>query len=101
MKYTRFQDVPKFISHGSWECGFPLDRVLKQVAVWKDEYNLDIDPDFQRLHVWTEKQQIAWMEYLLSGGKTGRTLFFNCGAWNNSTTSDGDMVLVDGKQRLE
>ena len=102
--YTRFKDVPQFITFGQWECGFPLDRVLWQVEEWKVEYDLDIDPDFQRLHVWSEKQQIAWMEYLLQGGRTGRTLYFNCGAWGRGGPNrhvDRRMVLVDGKQRLE
>lgn len=101
IKYTRFNDIPKRIASGSWECGFPLDRVWRQVAEWQREYQLDIDPDFQRLHVWTERQQIAWMEYLLSGGKTGRTIYFNCAAWGRAPGRDPHMVLVDGKQRLE
>ena len=31
---------------------------------------LQFNPDFQRGHVWTEGQQIAFMEFLLKGGKT-------------------------------
>ena len=68
MKYTRFKDIPQFITFGQWECGFPLKSIAAQIEAWKTEYALDINPDFQRLHVWSEQQQIAWMEYLLSGG---------------------------------
>ena len=67
---------------------------------------LDMDPDFQRGHVWTEAQQVAYVEYMLRGGKTGVDII---------TAHTGDLVndksspagcrypyyaLVDGKQRL-
>jgi hypothetical protein len=100
MKLTRFRDVPQFIQAGQWECGFPLDRIFKQIEEWQHDYSLDIDPDFQRLHVWNEKQQTAWVEYLLSGGRTGRTIYFNAYEWARGPHDKG-MVLVDGKQRLE
>jgi hypothetical protein len=56
------------------------------------------------LHVWTEEQQAAWLEFMFRGGKTGRVLYFNMPDWNNPKPTNsqyGDFVLVDGKQRLE
>lgn len=47
-------------------------------------------------HVWTEKQYIAFVEYLLKGGKTNLILL-------NSTdyeSNNGWYVCVDGLQRL-
>lgn len=99
-KLTRFRDVPQLMTAGQWECGFPIVRIGKQLDDWKHEYSLDIDPDFQRFHVWTAAQQTAWMEYLLRGGRTGRTIYFNAYDWSR-TPQDKGMVLVDGKQRLE
>jgi hypothetical protein len=99
VKLTRFQDVPQLTRSGSWECDFPLDYVWLQIENWQTEDGLDINPDFQRAHVWTEAQQIAWLEFFLRGGKTGRTLYFNHTAWGR--TYKGWSVIVDGKQRLE
>lgn len=60
---------------------------------------MDLDPDFQRDHVWTEAQQIAWLEFFFRGGKTGRTIYFNHPGWMSHW--NGTLTLVDGKQRLE
>lgn len=57
-----------------------------------------VDPDFQRLHVWTEAQQIAYVEYILRGGKSGRDIYFNQADWGSDYRAP--MYLVDGKQRL-
>ena len=35
------------------------------------EYNLNMNPNFQRGHVWTEIQQSKYVEFNLKGGKSG------------------------------
>lgn len=60
---------------------------------------LDLDPDFQRAHVWTEDQQRAYIEYKIKGGQDGGVLLFNCVGWGQRY--EGPYVLVDGKQRIE
>jgi hypothetical protein len=60
---------------------------------------LELDPDFQRMHVWTKDQQIRYCEFVIRGGESGRTIFWNHPNWMGSFT--GEMTLVDGKQRLE
>lgn len=103
MKITRYQDIPQFTTEGNWECDFNLDGVWAQVESWQREGHgmaaLDINPDFQRAHVWSEHQQVAWLEFFLRGGKTGRVLYFNCTGWMRKW--EGPFVIVDGKQRLE
>ena len=59
---------------------------------------LDMDPDFQRGHVWTSEQQTAYVEYALRGGVSGREVYFNCPGWTAGRRRG--FVLVDGKQRL-
>lgn len=34
-------------------------------------------------YVWTEEQQIAWLEYHLRGGKSGNTIYLNNPFWNS------------------
>lgn len=60
---------------------------------------LDLNPDFQRAHVWTERQQIEYCEYILKGGTSGKELYFNCVGWMSNWS--GPYVIVDGKQRVE
>lgn len=67
---------------------YQYDRIAK----------LDMDPEFQRGHVWTEDQQIAYVEFKLRGGSGSNEIQFNCVGW--MSTFKGPFVLVDGKQRL-
>jgi len=59
---------------------------------------LNINPEFQRGHVWTEQQQIDYVEFKISGGSGSNEIQFNCPGWMNDFR--GPFVLVDGKQRL-
>ena len=59
-----------------------------------------MNPDFQRGHVWTEQQQIAFIEYFLKGGKSGKVIYFNHPHWGRYQENDMNMVCVDGLQRL-
>jgi hypothetical protein len=93
-----FYDIPLFPHGGdSYTVFFGQleDFVARAVA-----HGLDLDPDFQRGHVWTEAQQVRFVEYLLRGGEVGMNLIFNCPG-HSGTTARGPYVIVDGKQRLE
>ncbi len=87
---------------------FPTQRYSINVPVAHLERNLDMfretgldmDPDFQRAHVWTEAQQIAFVEYFFLGGASGRVLYFASKGWSQGGEYN-TTYLVDGKQRLE
>ncbi len=99
-KITRYQDIPQFTSCGSYQVNMDPKYLIQHVCTeWVEEQGLDLNPDFQRAHVWTQEQQIAYVEYFLRGGTSGRDLYFNHPGWMGSFT--GDFVLVDGKQRIE
>lgn len=53
-------------------------------------------------YVWTEQQQIAFLEYFLRGGKSGTILYFNCPSWHHNVPygAYNDYVCVDGLQRI-
>lgn len=98
--YSNYQDIPQFTRWGSYgvdhEWGY-LEKAIESYI----EQGLQMDPDFQRGHVWTEKQQIEYVEFSLRGGKSGRNILCNSPSWHVSAkTSYDDFVLVDGKQRL-
>jgi hypothetical protein len=66
------------------------------------QYHLDLSPDFQRAHVWTREQQIAYVEYCLMGGEVGKVITLNSPDWlQERGETQPVMELVDGKQRIE
>jgi len=101
-KYTSFQEIPQFTRSGSYATDVPLDRVSKWIKGEQEESGLVLNPEFQRGHVWTEKQQILYMEFVFRGGRTGKDLYFNYPSIHHHVPkgSYNDYVCVDGLQRL-
>ena len=101
-KYTSFKEIPQFTRDGSYAVDVPLNRVSRWVAKEQEELGLELNPEFQRGHVWTKRQQVAYMEFLLRGGRTGRDFYFNYPSMHIQVP-DGAYnayVCVDGLQRL-
>jgi hypothetical protein len=104
MTCTKFEDIPQFTRGGSWECEFSIHSAVKWIAEEvAGPQHLDLDPDFHRVHVWTAAQQIAWLEFFLRGGETGRVIYLNNPLWTKCKKEGeySDYTLVDGKQRVE
>lgn len=94
MKYT---EIPKFTDSGS----YTIDIEWSDLQSWigsKKGTPLDLDPDYQREYVWTEDQEIAYVEYILKGGISGKIIYLNCPSWMKSFNHP--LEVVDGKQRL-
>lgn len=98
----KFSDIEKFTRSGSWECDYPFYMLDDAIKEWETKHRLELNPDFQRGHVWSEKQQIAYIEYFLRGGKSARVVYLNCPWWASGDQEDYDMpmVCVDGLQRI-
>lgn len=64
---------------------------------------LNLDPDFQRGHVWSDTQRSRYVEYILRGGNAQIELQWNHPNWDSSGATDlpVEMQIIDGKQRLE
>lgn len=95
----RFRDIPKF-ERPAYQCDQPwqdLERWIERHASISGSY-MDMDPPYQRDHVWTEEQQVAFVEFCLRGGESGRDIYFNCSTWG--TKYNTPVEIVDGKQRL-
>lgn len=90
----------------TWHCGFSY------LETWLENESLDIMhgvelvPDFQRGHVWSEEQQVKYIENVLRRivDESGLTIRFNCPSWRNDREKNTDlldqMVCIDGLQRL-
>lgn len=99
-EYLKYRDIPKYPrAHYQIDVLWTdLENHIKQ-AQSHPTAPLDLEPDFQRAHVWTREQQVEYVKYILQGGENSRQLLFNCPGWLQ--TDDGPYVIVDGKQRLE
>lgn len=83
-----------------------LRELHRQLENYNTDYGLTLNPDFQRGHVWSQEQQIAFIESWVRGavGEQARTITFNCPDFaGREKAADSDlegMVCVDGLQRL-
>ncbi len=97
-----FRDIPQF-PRAHYEVDVAWRYVEDTLTSWADTAGgmggLDLSPDYQRAHVWTREQQIAYVEYQLMGGEVGRNIVFNSPDWGRGYQRPTE--LVDGKQRLE
>lgn len=98
----KFSEIPQYIQSGSYQVDMPFEHLIETIDKWVDEDGLQLEPDFQRGHVWTEQQQIEFVKFVLRGGKTGKTLYFNNPSWHRCVNNGGynDFVCVDGLQRI-
>jgi len=93
-----FSQIPQY-SYASYSVDHCLSFLPESVQKYVDEYGLDLNPDFQRAHVWSKLQQSRYVEFLLKGGRSSRDLYFNAKGWMRDFK--GPFVIVDGKQRLQ
>jgi hypothetical protein len=94
----KFRDIPQLTRSPNYFINVSLSYLQKMVNEHTEEMGLQLCPDFQRGHVWTKAQQIAYVEYLLRGGTSGRDVYFNNPGWHSG--DNGEYVCVDGLQRL-
>ena len=96
-KIIRANNIPELIPTGSYWINSHLEFLKDTIDRYVKEYGLNLNPDFQRHHVWTMEQRIRYVEFTLQGGKSS-PIYFNHENWMGS--GEGEMVVVDGKQRL-
>ena len=62
---------------------------------------VDLQPNFQRGYVWTQEQQIAYIEAMFTGSMTGKDIYFNHPTWGSFEDFEKyPLVCVDGQQRI-
>ena len=95
-----FNEITQYTGAGHYQINVGL-KFFKQTIEDYQTRNcgkpLELNPDFQRGHVWTEKQQIGFIEYFLKGGKIN-PIYLNHPGWQHDYK--GDFVCVDGLQRI-
>lgn len=89
----------------SWEADYEWGHIETSLPRIANDYGgLDLIPDFQRGHVWTEAQQSRFVEACIRGvvPSSGYLIQFNCANWKlDGTPTDlpDGFQCVDGLQR--
>lgn len=96
----KFADIPKF-PHCCYVIDVSLDRLKGYLDDLASDHIVELNPDFQRGHVWTEEQQIKYVEFILKEPmkSTNTSFIFNCTTWDN-LRHDSVLQCVDGLQRI-
>lgn len=89
----RFLDIPQYT-----RAKYEVDVGWAHLEYEVEQYKIDFSPDYQREHVWNTQQQIAFVEFCLRGGESGKSIYFNYATKDNPHNER--IEIVDGKQRL-
>lgn len=91
----RFQDIPQFPRSGY---RITVDWTYLEQHLEQQDPVINLEPDYQRGHVWTKSQRVAFVEYGLMGGESGMNILTNCPGWMGDFR--GPYEVVDGLQRI-
>ncbi len=86
-------------------CDYPFNDLEEALRRYERDFGLNLMPDFQRGHVWSQEQQQHYIENIMRGVIPQGTLLiqFNAPHWDESDY-EGDlpreMQIIDGLQRL-
>lgn len=94
-----FRDIP-LLPRAPYEVDVDWHTLEKFIQSAIEHDGLNLDPEFQRAHVWSREQQVAYVEYVMQGGEVGKNITFNAIGWNTELVI-GSYEIIDGKQRLE
>lgn len=95
----KYEDIKQFIPGGNYCVDVGWDYLTSWMKNQQDYTTVDLDPDFQRGHVWDTQKKQDYVEYVLRGGQSSRDIWWNCAGWQTKDFKH-PLVLVDGKQRL-
>jgi uncharacterized protein with ParB-like and HNH nuclease domain len=97
----KFQDIKK-ITRAKYRVDVPWDYLPKWIEDHKNDIGIELEPDFQRAHVWTDEKRIKYVEFQLRGGNSGKEIYWNCPGWMKVGKNQkfGPLQLVDGLQRI-
>jgi hypothetical protein len=90
-----FKAIPQFPKAG-YEVNVFWGSLLKYVQRMDPPFVME--PDYQRGHVWSRDQQIAFVEFGLMGGESSMIITTNCPGWMRDFR--GPYELIDGLQRV-
>lgn len=102
----KYSEIKKLMDRSNYETNVAFKFIEMTLKEFEEDYGLELNPDFQRGNVWTEQQQISYVEFILRGGKSANVIYFNCpdfsmGSCTKIKNADKlPMQCLDGLQRL-
>ncbi|MFL1449162.1 DUF262 domain-containing protein [Pseudomonas tritici] len=99
-------DLIQPLRSACWSADYRWDKLEVSLTVLGEDWGgFEMNPDFQRGHVWTPAQQVFFVENCLRGivGISGMVIQFNCRNWSvEPAFSDlpPGLQCVDGLQRF-
>ena len=97
----RYRDIKPFTRLSRYSVNVPWTYLEPWLAEQTEHCALELDPEFQRAHVWDDIKRSRYIEYVLREGHSSKDIYFNCPNYVGGGGATGTMVLVDGKQRFE
>lgn len=94
----RLADIPRRTKRCGYHVNVSWCDLEAHLQDLQKNRRLNLEPPFQRCHVWTKEEQTAYVEYGISGGYSGRDIFLNARHWQ--TGEPTPLILVDGLQRI-
>lgn len=105
----QLKNIIRSLASPVYEVVLPWRRIVETLEEYGNDYGgLELNPDFQRGHVWTEEQKQRFIENVLRGiiSSAGMTVQFNCPDFEmlpeNKEKRDlpPNFVCIDGLQRI-
>ena len=98
----RLVQAKKFVTTTPYQVNVGLGYIEEMLEIFSDlTAGIELEPDFQRGHVWSKEQREKFVEYRICGGRYGREIWFNHADWNQKTKAQKHpLQIVDGLQRL-
>ena len=103
---ARLKAIINPLRQSTYSCDVDWRRMQGALDRYAEDYgSVELNPDFQRGHVWTEAQQIHYVENALRGivAQTAFVIQLNCPNWENDDYQGElprGMQCIDGLQRL-
>jgi len=102
--YDELRAIIRPMPSAVYEVDTHCTYIEKALDNFREDCGLNLTPDFQRGHVWTQEQQERWIEAVIRNAiaVSGLLIQFNAPNWNHAGTGDlpDEIVCVDGLQRL-
>jgi len=106
LRSERLRSIIKPLRSSTYSTDMHWSSIEKMFKAWTEDYGkMDLNPDFQRGHVWTDEQRIHYLENALRGlvGANGFIIQFNCPNFEDEEYT-GELPrgiqCIDGLQRL-
>lgn len=104
MDKTTLNAIIRPLPDCKWACDYNFASIERGLEGFSDGHGLDLEPDFQRGHVWTKEQQTRFIEGVFRGTVPSSLLCitFNSAYWESQEPCElpREIQILDGLQRL-